>query len=58
MNEKEQEFYRLNLKLDADLREYLADEAWMQRKSITALVNDILSAYKEKHPHASEKVKC
>lgn len=45
-NEK---YYRLNLKLDPSLKEYLADEAWRQRLSITALVNSILKDYRETH---------
>ncbi len=47
------EFYRLNLKLDGALREYLSDEAWMKRTSITALVNQILIEYKDAHPHGN-----
>ena len=43
------QFYRLNLKLDGELREYLADEAWRNRLSITALVNKILLEYKDAH---------
>lgn len=42
-------FYRLNLKLDISLKDYLADEAWRQRMSITALVNNILKEYRETH---------
>lgn len=44
-------FYRLNLKLDTRLRDYLADEAWYKRTSITQLVNEILTDYSEKNPH-------
>lgn len=51
--EAPQEFYRLNLKLDGALREYLSDEAWMKRTSITALVNQILMEYKDAHPHGN-----
>lgn len=43
--------YRLNLKLDRELKLYLADEAWINRLSITALVNQILTEYMEAHPH-------
>lgn len=43
------QFYRLNLKLDGDLREYLSDEAWRNRTSITALVNQILCEYRDAH---------
>nr|UVX75660.1 MAG: hypothetical protein [Bacteriophage sp.] len=42
-------FYRLNLKLDIDLKDYLSDEAWRQRTSITALVNKILKEYRDSH---------
>lgn len=47
-------FYRLNLKLDGDLKEFLSDEAWRQRTSITALVNDVLHKYKAKKEGAKE----
>ena len=43
------EAYRLNLKLDGELREYLSYEAWKNRTSITALVNKILSEYRDAH---------
>ena len=42
-------FYRLSLKLDIDLKDYLSDEAWRQRTSITALVNKILKEYRDSH---------
>ena len=48
------DIYRLNLKLSGDLKEYLSDEAWRQRISITQLVNDVLEAYKADHPHERE----
>lgn len=48
------DIYRLNLKLSGDLKDYLADEAWRQRISITQLVNDVLEAYKADHPHEKE----
>ena len=48
---EKKEYYRLNLKLDIDLKDYLADEAWLQRTSITALVNKILTEYMENHGH-------
>lgn len=44
------DIYRLNLKLSGDLKDYLAEASWRQRKSITQLVNDVLEAYKEKNP--------
>lgn len=40
-------FYRLNLKLDGDLKEFLSYQAWRNTTSITSIVNDILHAYKE-----------
>lgn len=49
--EEQPEFYRFNLKLDGSLREYLSDEAWRNRLTITALVNQILMDYKAEHPH-------
>lgn len=42
------EYYRLNLKLDIELKDFLADEAWKQRKSITQLLNEIITEYKNK----------
>ena len=45
------DIYRLNLKLSGDLKQYLSDEAWKQRISITQLVNNVLEAYKADHPH-------
>ena len=42
-------FYRLNLKLDIDLKDYLSDEAWRQRTSINALDNKILKEYRDSH---------
>ena len=39
-------FYRLNLKLDGDLKEFLSYQAWRNTTSITSIVNDILNGYK------------
>lgn len=39
-------YYRFNLKLDLDLKEFLSEEAWKQRMTITALINQILQEYK------------
>ena len=50
------DIYRLNLKLSGDLKDYLADEAWRQRISITQLVNDVLEAYKADHPHERRRL--
>ena len=48
------DIYRLNLKLSGDLKEYLSEEAWRQRISITQLVNNVLETYKSDHPHERE----
>lgn len=40
--------YRINLKLRGDFKAFLAEEAWRQRKSVTALLNDMIEEYKEK----------
>lgn len=42
-------YYRFNLKLDLDLKDFLSEEAWKNRTTITALINDILTAYKDAH---------
>lgn len=44
-------FYRVNLKLSPELDGYLRDEAWIRRMSRTELINRILKAYAEEHPH-------
>lgn len=46
--------YRLNLKLSGDLKQYLSDEAWRERISITQLVNKALEEYKTQHPAPEE----
>lgn len=43
--------YRVNLKLDGRLKEYLDDEKWTRRMSVNAIVNQILVEYMEAHPH-------
>lgn len=35
-------YYRINLKLRPEYKEYLTDEAWKARKSITEYVNDLI----------------
>lgn len=49
--EQQPEFYRINLKLDGCLKQYLSDEAWLNRLTITALCNQILLDYMAEHPH-------
>lgn len=39
--------YRINLKLDPGLKEYLADEAWRNRISMTELINRMIRAYRD-----------
>lgn len=39
--------YRINLKLRAEYKDFLSEEAWKQRKSVTALINEIIGAYRE-----------
>lgn len=41
-------FYRINLKLDGDLQEFLAYQAWRNAVSITAIVNKFLHDSKDK----------
>lgn len=38
--------YRINLKLDPGLKDFLADAAWRQRTSVTALLNQIIADYR------------
>ena len=43
----EQKYYRLNLKLKAEYRDYLEHESWLSKKSITQYVNDLIGADKD-----------
>ena len=40
-------YYRLNLKLKAEYKEYLEEESWKARKSITQYINDLIQADKD-----------
>lgn len=42
----EQKYYRINLKLKADYKEYLSNASWAVRKSITEYINDLIEADK------------
>ena len=42
----EQKYYRINLKLKAEYKEYLSDASWAVRKSITEYINDLIEADK------------
>jgi len=37
-------YYRINLKLRPEFRQYLDDESWKARKSITEYLNDLIAA--------------
>lgn len=39
--------YRINLKLYAEYKDFLTEEAWRQRKSVTALLNEIIGEYRD-----------
>ena len=45
-NPPEQKYYRLNLKLKAEHKEYLAEASWKARKSITEYINDLIETDK------------
>lgn len=38
--------YRINLKLNGGYKEFLADEAWKRRMSITELLNQVIGEFK------------
>lgn len=48
--EKKQEYYRFNLKLPIEQKDYLQEMAWRSRESITAYLSDLVAADMEKHP--------
>ena len=54
---EKKEFYRINLKLDADLKGFLQDESWLQRVSVTQLLNQIIREYMEAHMSDIEAIK-
>jgi len=39
--------YRINLKLRPEFKEYLTEESWKSRKSVTEYVNDLIQADKD-----------
>jgi hypothetical protein len=43
-----QKYYRINLKLKAEYKEYLDEVSWRNRKSITQYINDLIAADKER----------
>jgi len=46
--------YRYNLLLDGDLNEYLHYAAWINKKSMTQYLNDLIRSEKEKYLQACE----
>lgn len=40
--------YRINLKLEGKYKEFLAEEAWKRRISVTALLNQIIGEFQER----------
>lgn len=38
--------YRINLALDADLEDFLKEQAWKEKKTVTELLNDLARDYK------------
>lgn len=52
--EKKQEYYRFNLKLPMEQKEYLQEMAWRNRESITAYLTALVAADMEQHPEWRE----
>ena len=51
LEEGKQEYYRFNLKLPMEQKEYLQEMTWRTRaKSITAYINGLIAADMERHP--------
>lgn len=46
-HEQRKTFYRINLKLRPEFRQYLDDESWKARKSITEYINDLIQSDKD-----------
>lgn len=51
-DETEGKSYRINLKLDGDLEEFIKDEAWRQRTSVTQYLNGLIRDDKQKKQKA------
>lgn len=54
--EEKQEYYRLNLKLPMEQKEYLQEMAWRSRESITAYLTALVAADMERHPEWRETI--
>lgn len=48
-NATQPKYYRLNLKLKIEYKEYLDNVSWENRKSITQYINDLIEADKTKN---------
>jgi len=46
--ETNQRYYRINLKLNAEYKDYLQRVSWDNRKSVTRYINDLIAADKER----------
>ena len=44
------EYYRFNAKMPIEFHDYLAERAWITRKSITQYINDLVQADMDAHP--------
>jgi metal-responsive CopG/Arc/MetJ family transcriptional regulator len=47
--------YKLSVYVESDLVKAVQDEAWMQRKSVSRLVSEILQEYLERRQQNEEK---
>ena len=45
---QKKEYYRLNLKLDMELKEYITDAAWYDRVTVTEYLNTLIRADRDK----------
>lgn len=45
-----QEYYRFNLKVPIEYKDYLQEMAWKQRTTITAYLSELIRADMEAHP--------
>lgn len=54
--EKKHGYYRFNLKLPIEQKEYLQEMAWRSRESITAYLTELVAADMKRHPEWRETV--
>ena len=48
IEKRRKEYYRLNLKLDLELKEYITESAWQERVTVTEYLSNLIKADKEK----------